>query len=150
MNWEQLKENVYYTDGSLRDIVIKNTSKSDWCLWANFVNGHYKIKFNTDGISENKINIEKAIEAMNGVENTLWTSIVYIGDITLKTHFFIEKEIEHDIDPKEFKTIDDHHKLIKYMSDISVLLNKEVNLTDENMHDNSLINANGKNITINF
>jgi hypothetical protein len=57
MEWKELKEKVYYLDGSLRDIYIHNTTKEDWKIWADFVNEHYRIShhfFETD-TDENKI-----------------------------------------------------------------------------------------------
>ena len=54
--------------------------------------------------------------------------------------------MENDIDPREFASIDDHNKLVKYMTDISRLLDKEVILTPENEHETTLFKVSNDNI----
>ena len=50
--------------------------------------------------------------------------------------------MENDIDPREFNSIEDHDKLIKYMIDISILLDKIVILTPENERETVLLKVN--------
>jgi hypothetical protein len=48
-------------------------------------------------------------------------------------HFFDDTEIENDIDPRDFESPIDHDRVVSYLKDISILLNKEVFVTDENI-----------------
>jgi len=34
MAWENIKQNIYYSDGSLRDIYILNSTRADWKKWV--------------------------------------------------------------------------------------------------------------------
>ena len=63
--------------------------------------------------------------------------------------FFIETEIENDIDPKEFNSLADHVKLIQYMSGLSGLLDKQVVLCPENVPDCHLIRVDGDDVVLN-
>jgi hypothetical protein len=71
---------------------------------------------------------------------------VVIDNIHINTYFFDDSEIENDIDPAEFVSIDCHEKLIRYMQGISWLLNKEVILTPENEQETVLIKVDKDNI----
>ena len=38
IDWRELKNKIYYLDGSLRDIYIHGTTRDDWQKWVDFVN----------------------------------------------------------------------------------------------------------------
>ena len=134
MNWEELKEKIYYWDGSWRDIYIKNTTKADWKKWTDFVNQNYRIEWFNErtGQVETKIDFDVILEYWDGNENLCSTANVFIDKIQINAHFFISEEIENDIDPREIITIEDHYKIVNYMTELSVLLGKTVILTPEN------------------
>lgn len=150
MNWVELKDKIYFFDGSWRDIYVLNASKSDWKKWVDYVNQNYLVDwFNPiTSRNENKIEfnvIEEYWDSNNGLGST---ANVFIGNIQINAHFFVDTEIENDIDPSEFNSIDDHNKLMKYMKDLSILLNKEVILTLENCHEITLIKVFKSNIEL--
>lgn len=37
INWEELKGQVYYEDGSLRDIYVLSTTAEDWMKWTDWI-----------------------------------------------------------------------------------------------------------------
>lgn len=43
MNWKDLKDKIYYWDGSWRDIYVQESTRDDWENWINLVNANYKI-----------------------------------------------------------------------------------------------------------
>ncbi|RWY46249.1 hypothetical protein [Mucilaginibacter gilvus] len=133
-DWKFLKENIYYCDGSFRDITIRNTTKEDWKLWADVVNKTYKTSFSEGGsdIQTGKIDIYRVYDYWDGKTDTCLDATIFIGNIVVKTYFFTDEEIENDITPKEINTIDDHINLMQYLSTISTALNKRVVLTPEN------------------
>lgn len=148
MNWTDIKNKVYYCDGSWRDIYVLQTSRDNWKIWIDYVNKNYRIDwFNskTDR-NENKIDFSVIDEFWGGNHDFCSTAKVFIDKIRINAHFFDDTEIENDVDPEEFNSIDDHNKLIKYMSDVSTLLDKEVLLTPENKHEFILFKVNKNNI----
>lgn len=148
MNWTDLKNKIYYWDGSWRDIYVMQAKGDDWKKWADYVNNKYNIdwfngKTNKD---ENQIDFEIIEEFWSGKQDLCSTANVFIDNIQINAHFFDANEIENDIDPREFNTIEDHNKLVKYMTDISKLLDKAVILTPENEHETILITIDNDNI----
>lgn len=150
MNWTELKSNIYYWDGSWRDIYILHTNKQDWEKWVNYVNENYRIdSYNgKEDKKENAINFSVIKEKWNGSSDFLSTAKVFIDRIQINSHFFIDTEIENDIDPREFNSLEDHNRLIKYMTDLSILLDKEVILTPENEQETILIKVGNKSIEV--
>lgn len=141
MNWRELKDKIYYWDGSWRDIYVLQTNRVDWKIWVDYVNKNYRIdwfKSKADK-DENQIDFSVIEEFWSGDEDLCSTARVLIDKIQINAHFFDDNEMENDIDPREFNSIDDHNKLIKYMSDISILLDKEIILTPENEHETVLL-----------
>ncbi len=144
MNWETLKNEIYYWDGSWRDIYVKETNEDDWLKWVSVVNNKYRIQwFNPKTNKEEmQIDFEVIREYWNGNQDLFSSATIYIDEIQIKSHFFDDAEIENDIDPREFKSIDDHHKLVNYLKLISQACGKEVILTPENSSDYILMNVN--------
>ena len=155
-NWELLKENIYYRDGSLRDIYIRNTTKEDWKLWSEMVNSTYKITFFSGerNLSTDKIDIYEVYDYWDGKSDLCLTATILIGNIVVKAHFFSEEEIENDITPSDINSHDDHLLLVNYLRAISTALGKKVVLTPENYKastDMELITVdNGEVIIANF
>lgn len=148
MNWTDLKSNIYYWDGSWRDIFVLKTNDIDWKKWVEYVNNNYRIewfnsKSNTD---ENKIDFNVIEEFWSGKHELCSTAKVFIDKVQINVHFFDPTEMENDIDPREFNSIDDHNKLVNYMADISKLLDKTVILTPENEHETIIFKVYGDKI----
>ena len=152
MNWQILKDKIYYWDGSWRDIYVHNTTREDWQIWADFVNKNYKTSFHiyATEVREEKVDLTKIFEYWSGTQENLSTATVYIDNIQVNAHFFTDEEIENDITPAEIKSIDDHNKLMNYMTNISKALNKTVVLTPENQADIVLISVDKDEIKINL
>lgn len=148
MNWTKLKNEIYYCDGSLRDIYVLQTSFEDNEKWADLVNQLYTIKwFNSlTQTVEQKINFEVVRGYLEGEHDLCSSASVFIGKIQINNHFFVENEIENDVSPEEINTILDHEKIIKYMTEISILLDKTVILTPENEQEMTLIRVTKTNI----
>ncbi|HEY3402939.1 MAG TPA: hypothetical protein VGK59_06110, partial [Ohtaekwangia sp.] len=142
MHWTDLKKRIYFEDGSLRDIYVLGTTTMDWEKWADLVNKKYRVEFwdaKTD-LRTDKIDFATVKEywESNGQREVV-TATINLDSIVVKCYFFDDSEIENDIDPREFRTLDDHIKLIQYLNDISVALDKDVIVTDENTQDSVLI-----------
>ncbi|MCU7615605.1 hypothetical protein NZ698_00225 [Chryseobacterium sp. PBS4-4] len=137
MDWKYLKEEIYFSDGSLRDIYVLNTSREDWQKWIDFVNGNYEIEFHYCDHKGNRLTSKKIISkyvfnSWDRINDFTNDATISIEGVIVKCHFFGEEEIENDIDPNEVKTLEDHYLIINYLKSISKILNKEVILTLEN------------------
>ncbi len=141
MTWTELKDKIYYWDGSWRDIYVLQTNRKFWEKWSDYVNKNYRVEWlnGKSGNVENKIDFGVVEEHWDGIHDFWSTAKVFVDRIQINAHFFIDTEIENDIDPREFISLEDHEKLIKYMIDLSTLLNKEIILTPENEHGTALI-----------
>ena len=134
MNWTELKEKIYYWDGSWRDLYILQTNLDDNLKWTNYVNENYRIEW-FNGLTqadEKKIDYEVIKEFWNGNLDLCSTAKVFIDKIQINNHFFDNEEIENDIDPREINSIEDHEIVVKYMKDLALLLDKTIILTPEN------------------
>jgi hypothetical protein len=134
MNWTELKEKIYYWDGSWRDIYVLQTSLDDNKKWTDYVNENYHIEW-FNGLTqsdEKKVDFEVIKEYWNGNQDLCSTAKIFIAKIQINNHFFVDNEIENDIDPREINSIEDHEIVVKYMTDLSNLLGKPVILTPEN------------------
>jgi len=141
MNWTELKEKVYYRDGSWLDIYILRTSLEDNEKWTDYVNENYRIEwFNAlTQADENRISFDVIKEFWNGNQDLCSTAKVFIDKVQINNHFFTDTEIENDIDPREINSMEDHERVIKYMTDLSKLLDKPLILTPENEQETILI-----------
>jgi len=141
MKWQDLADDIYFRDGSLRDIYVHNTSKSDWLKWAALINENYPVNFynGKQGVSTNRIDIEDVFGESN--KSTVFNAAFSLGDIQLNTHFFTEEEIEHDLDPASIKSLEHHARLMEYMITLAKVLGKNVDLTAENMPDVVLLST---------
>ena len=59
-------------------------------------------------------------------------SAVFVGEMIVKCHFFVDDEIENDVDPSEVDSYAAHLQLMAYMTGFSQALGKEVVLTGKN------------------
>ena len=134
MNWEEIKNKIYVWDGSWLDIYVQDTTRADWEKWAQYVNREFKIDWYNGKTEkdESKIDFNVIREFWDGNHDLSSTVKVFIDNIQVNAHFFDETEIENDIDPREFNSIEDHIKLIEYLKGISNTLQKEVTVTPEN------------------
>lgn len=135
LSWEDLKEHLYYVDGSWRDIYVPGSTREDWRKWADYVNATYRVRFWPPGMGEDvdRIDIDEASNCWGSEgEGLRPDAIFYVGGIAVKCHFFCEGEIENDIDPGEIDSYTTHLQLMNYLKAVSRVLGKGVLLTGEN------------------
>ncbi|CAA9200175.1 hypothetical protein [Flavobacterium collinsii] len=143
-NWNEIKW-IFETDGSLRDIYVKNVKIEDWKILINYLNKNHIVKYGTTGENKeiNKIDLEYLIHYLNDETGELEAKIasIIIDDIMINLHFFSIDEIELDIDPKEIYSFVNYRKILDFMVQLSELLDKPVILTGENQSEFPLINV---------
>jgi hypothetical protein len=141
MDWNKLKETIYFEDGSLRDIYVQETTIQDWHKWIEHVNSHYTVAFYNGRAQRNEeyIDFEVIKDFWAGKHDLLSTVTISISNIKIKAHFFVVSEIENDIQPREIQSLDDHTALLNDLNDISNALNKPVILTEKNAMNHILL-----------
>lgn len=151
LEWDKLEKEIYYQDGSLRDIYILDIDPGDWGKWVDYINYNYVVSWynGKTGIEEGQIDFSVINGYLNGEHDLCSSANIYIGSIQINCHFFSNSEIENDIDPREITSIAEHEKIIKYMTDLSVIIKKDIILTPENEPSNILIRINTSSLTIN-
>ncbi|UOE38998.1 hypothetical protein [Chryseobacterium oryzae] len=137
MDWKYLKEKIYFSDGSLRDIYVLNTSREDWQKWIDFVNGNYKVDFQYSNEQEIRCSSDKIIakyvyDYWDAKSEFMVNASIKVGSVLVKCYFFDESEIENDITPVEVNSIENHNDIVDYLKNVSCTLNKETIMTLEN------------------
>jgi hypothetical protein len=148
-NWQEIKQNVYHEDGSLRDIYVNDTTLEDWRKWIDFVNQNYLVKVYSATAELNFIDFQhvKNYFKSDSDDTSGLTAVIFLKtDIEINCHFFWEGEIENDFQPGEIQTYEQHLAILKYLKDISRRLEKKVILTAESMKDIILIEIEGDNV----
>ncbi|WP_158825545.1 hypothetical protein [Mucilaginibacter lacusdianchii] len=151
MEWSKLKKQLYFEDGSFRDIYILNTNESDWKKWVQYVNENYTVEFfdSRKDCSQTEIQFNVIQELWRAAPPDFsCNAVVTVGKTTVCTYFFSENEIENDILPSEFTSLDDHLALVKYMQDISTILGKSMVLSIENCWEDILMSVNKRDIEL--
>lgn len=143
MNWEQIKNKVYFNDGSLRDIYVLDTNESYWTQWIDVVNQKYAVKFfdRRDESFINQIEIEKVIEVWEKINEDGVYAEILIDEIMLRCYFNDKNIIENDFSPVDIRNIKDHNCLMDYLRNISWGLHKHVIVTKEMKENDVLIDV---------
>ncbi|SIR50971.1 hypothetical protein [Pontibacter lucknowensis] len=134
-NWKSIKEEIYYEDGSLRDIYVFDTNKEDWKAWGSLINEKYKVEFfngRTQQV-EDRINVEELLKYFSAPEDfkDVNKARIKLGKVTIICQLHYESEMESDIDPKEVKSEEDHHAILEYLKTVASTLKKKVVVTSE-------------------
>jgi hypothetical protein len=134
-NWDSLRKEIYYLDGSLRDILVRNVTREDWKKWINLINTNYSVEFYNGQTQQIEAAINPTIlfDYWDKKTDLINSATIKIDHINIKCYFFDEREIENDITPIEINNIDDHNKLLDYLKDVANTLDKIVVVTPENI-----------------
>lgn len=141
---------IFEPDGSLLDIYVQETTLDDWLTLIDFLNANYKLKYvpSSENESEGKINkdyITTYLTDKTDVREGRTVSIL-TGNLVLNCYFFLQDEIEFDVNPKDFNGQKDFETVIAFMTAVSKALNKEIILTPENSPQFPLIIIDAKTI----
>ncbi len=129
MDWNQVS-GEFEPDSGLRDILIFETTASDWEAVLNYVFGRHplpEIRTNQNRV-EPPIDLNQILNLRRDDPRT--SMFVPLGSTTLNCHFFEESTIEFDLDPKEMRR-ELLGELIEFMAGIGKATNKPVFLTHE-------------------
>lgn len=124
---------VFYIDGSLRDIYIKDVSIGDWQTLLDYLQtNNFDVEFYSEGeIVKNLFyDAEKIFNLRYSGEGVPWMT-VRLDKVKVNCYFFDDNEIEFDIDPKEITDLYSVNLISEFMIKLANILNKEVILTPE-------------------
>ncbi len=98
IEWEKIKEDIYFEDGSLRDIVIEKITKNQWIKLVDIISLKYNIKvFGNEELISNDLSHTLFEDIFNSDE--YYYANIDISGVDLHLYFF-KDYLEMDILPK--------------------------------------------------
>ena len=146
-NWKNI-EWIFKKDGALRDIYVQNATISDWEKVVDLLNSEYKLTY---GVYEDNLTDKidfgyvKTMFADETGELETKSATIDLSGIVVKCFFFLENQIEFDINPTEIKTESEFNKITDFMKSVSSKLEKQITLCGENQSEFPLIKIDTKN-----
>ena len=142
ISFQKLKKELYFEDGSLRDICIKSVNLNDRHKLIKFINNNnYQFTINDKKFSANE-SIDIINSFFNDIEiapeNTESICIrVILWKITLNCHpcIFNNPSDFMDIAPWEFQSLEHHETLINFLNKLKPFLNKDLWISEENSNE---------------
>jgi len=135
MNWDQLRRQVYRTDGTFRDIFATEMDSLAWQKFFELMQGQ-TLTFHT---SEDGAEAEAAAIDVAKVERQwdLQDYVPYIrlqlpGGVKMKFYFFAPDELEGIVDPRDIKSEARHRELKSFLGKIADATGKTVKFAQEN------------------
>jgi hypothetical protein len=122
---------VFYVDGTLRDIYVRGTSEHDWQILLDFLRASsYPLEFLIDG--EDQPIPKQAAGLFDLSRKAGITLHIDPEHLQINSHFFTPQEIEFNLDPKDFQNEQQVSRLLTFIRAIGCVLNKAIVLTPEN------------------
>jgi hypothetical protein len=133
LSWKELKQYIYPSNGSFPDIYVFNTSYDDWRRWSVLVNTIYPVRFrNTNQQEHARIDMEVVLAYWQGDRlGDMPFASIWVGRVQINCFFLAEDRLDGDINPQDIQSVEDHQALLKYLSNVSHLLGKEIVMLDE-------------------
>jgi len=121
-------------DGSLRDIYIKNVSKTEWRLFLQFLHDYACDFFIDDKQVSYRLNFDQILDLSSSKTVLLVINLSQRANVFC--HFFLTKEnyseIELDFDPKAISDQDEMNTLLCFLKKLSLFLKRDVFICNEN------------------
>lgn len=130
---------AFFVDGSLRDIIVSNTTIDDWeKLYQELKVGKYDLLFECGDSHTLPQNVSDLL-AGGALHDQCPRLSVRLGAGKLNCFFYYDGEIEFDLDPRDVLSEKEFLEIIDFMRMIGKCLAKDVCLTEENAHDFELV-----------
>ncbi|MBO0593934.1 hypothetical protein I2486_21225 [Cellulophaga sp. E16_2] len=146
-NWKNIQW-IFKKDGALRDIYVQNSTISDWEKVVDLLNAEYKLTF---GVYEDNLTDKidfgyvKTMFADETGELETKSVTIDVNGIVVKCFFFLENQIEFDINPTDIKTESEFRRITDFMKSVSLKLEKQITLCGENQPEFPLIKIDTRN-----
>ncbi len=131
-DYSRIYKDIFYIDGSLRDIYVLGSNEQDWQVLLNFLRLEtYSIEFFVEGeLRPLSARIQDIFAQAHDYGVHLRIDEAHLA---LHCHFFTSKEIEFDLNPRDFHNEQQVLRLLDFIRTIGRLLNREIILTPENL-----------------
>ena len=122
----------FEVDGSLRDIYVLNTSVSDWNRVLHLTPSLGGFAYFCDG-EEAPLPTDARL-VLGDVDHSHLLRFS-LGGPTINTHFFVEDEIEFDVDPSGITSQPDLDLVLGFCASIGRGIGRDIRITPENASD---------------
>ncbi len=130
-NWQSVQQ-AFAPDGMLRDIYVGPANVPIWNDFLSWVaRSEYRIEF---WHGESKKELPRQFGEIQHLQATDPTTLKLFlpNNAQINCHFFVEQEIEMDLDPKDFCDEVAFDVLLKFLAELSGVLRRRVKVTYEN------------------
>ncbi|BCL84635.1 hypothetical protein ccbrp13_71000 [Ktedonobacteria bacterium brp13] len=118
----RIYQDIFYMDGSLRDIYVLRTSEQDWQTLLDFLRtSSYPLECLVGG--EHQPLPEQVTDLFKLEREVGVTLRIDREHLEINCHFFTHEEIEFDLDPKDFQNDQQVSRLLDFIRAIGQLLN---------------------------
>jgi len=133
LEWSQVR-GEFYRNGSFRDIYVLGMGIEHWQLALNALRSSpFPIAYSRAGVE--CALPSKAADAFGEPGYTDRLLTVDLHGPTANCHFFMETEIEFDVDPREVSSQRDLGSVLRFMRLLANATEREATLTPENLKD---------------
>jgi len=143
--WSNVKKE-FEIDGSLRDIYVEDVDSN---IWNIFIGEVRRSPFRSEFTHGDRIVVlPDSIEIIKKMQDTDPTMLqIWIEDgLTVNCHFFMESEIELDVDPRDIQNKKPYMLLTGFMGWLSNLTGRAVKLTHEGDQNQVIVSVSSKNV----
>jgi hypothetical protein len=131
--WPELRL-AFIDDGSLRDIVVPDTSEADWRRALDFLRARGR-DAGTQLTTEPEP-LPERVQDIFGLWDEQSVCLRFVTNLLdIKCHFFGPGQIELDVHPGQLATPDAAAALLVFMRELGEAVGRRVLFTDENRHD---------------
>ncbi|MFD1159808.1 hypothetical protein [Roseovarius aestuarii] len=135
MLWKDVCQ-IFEADGSLRDVIVHETSVSDWDRLLSLSLSLGNVFYERDG--ENAVLPASAARMLGDPEHSHCMK-VDLGGPVANAHFYTSEEIELDLDPSEIASQAALNKVLGFCSKLSLALERDMAITEESSPEEALL-----------
>jgi hypothetical protein len=136
-SWQSVKDRFAW-DGSWRDVYVLDTTRADWEKFVDFI-AHSSCGARVRmGASDIDVKLPEKFPDYAEDEQRPMLSFDVAG-VSCNCHFFWDKDIEFDIDPRELRGDQQYEDFMSFLGQIRDLLRKDVLVTEENTPENVIV-----------
>jgi hypothetical protein len=126
-------EAAFKFDGSWRDVYVLDTTRDDWLrVIAMIEQAGYPLSFE-GSLLGSRFPEDLASLFPHGAESLTTTLSFDVGSIRMNCHFFVEDNIEFDLDPRQVVGESEFRALLYFMAKLSQACGKPALLAPENL-----------------
>lgn len=142
LEWDVLKEKIFYTNnGVLRNISAYDLDITDWERLIMLFNDRYDVLFRKyDSSTFDKfIMFEEILKFWSGINDDGCMAILKKHEIYINCYFNGPKDLDFDVDCTCINKLEDAEIVIKFLIEISKVINKPVFLETESYSEKTIV-----------